>query len=71
VEGSFSFGTEGSPGWSRAMDRCECAEVAFDEVARRMKEEGLSLEEIAERTGCGRICSACLPDLRKHVCKSR
>jgi bacterioferritin-associated ferredoxin len=32
-----------------------------------MREEGLSLEEIAERTGCGRICTACLPDLRKHL----
>jgi hypothetical protein len=53
------------------MERCECAEMAFDEVARRMGEQGLSLEEVADRTGCGRICSACLPDLRKHVSKTR
>jgi NAD(P)H-nitrite reductase large subunit len=52
------------------MERCECAEVAFSEVARRMSAEGLSLEEVAERTGCGRICSACLPDLQKHLCKT-
>ena len=45
--------------------------MAFDEVARRMSEGGLSLEEVAERTGCGRICSACLPDLRKHLCRNR
>ena len=53
------------------MTRCECAEVSFDEVARRMRDEGLSLEDISQRTGCGRICSACLPDLRSHVCKRR
>ena len=56
-------------GWPRTMTRCECAEVSFDEVARRMREEGLSLEEISERTGCGRLCSACLPDLRSHLCR--
>ena len=62
----------GSPaGWPGTMTRCECAEVSFDEVARRMREEGLSLEEISERIGCGRLCSACLPDLRSHVCKRR
>jgi bacterioferritin-associated ferredoxin len=48
------------------MERCECAEMSFAEVARRMKDDGLSLEEVAERTGCGRMCSACLPDLRKR-----
>jgi bacterioferritin-associated ferredoxin len=36
-----------------------------------MHEGGLSLEEISERTGCGRLCTACLPDLRAHVGKSR
>jgi bacterioferritin-associated ferredoxin len=53
------------------MERCECAEMSFDEVSRRMRAGGLSLEEVAERTGCGRVCSACLPDLRKHLCKTR
>ena len=71
VEGSFSFKAEGSATWSRPMDRCECAEMRFEEFARRMSEEGLSFEEAAERTGCGRICSACLPDLREHVRQPR
>ena len=66
----FRFETAGNPGWSRPMDRCECAEMPFDEVARRMDEQGLSFEEVADRTGCGRMCSACLPDLRKHVRKT-
>ena len=53
------------------MTRCECAEVSFDEIARRMREAGLSLEEMGRRTGCGRLCTACLPDLRAHVGKGR
>lgn len=47
----------------RRMTRCECAGVAFAEVARRMRSEGASLDEIGARTGCGRTCQACLPDL--------
>jgi bacterioferritin-associated ferredoxin len=67
MAGGFVFDPGISPDWSRPMERCECAELSFAEVARLMREEGLSLEEIADRTGCGRICSACLPDLRKHL----
>jgi bacterioferritin-associated ferredoxin len=66
----FSVAASGSATWPPAMTRCECAEVSFDEVARRVREEGLSLEEIAERTGCGRTCTACLPDLRSHLSKT-
>jgi bacterioferritin-associated ferredoxin len=51
----------------RAMTRCECAGVTFVEVERRMREERLSLEEVTGRTGCGRTCTACLPDLRRHL----
>ena len=54
----------------RVMTRCECAEMAFAAIARLHREEGLSLEEIAHRTGCGRICTACLPDLHDFL-KSR
>ena len=61
----------GACAWRRAMERCECAELAFDEVARRIREEGASLEEMQERTGCGRLCSACLPDLRDHLARHR
>ena len=69
MEGSVSLGSH--QGWPRTMTRCECAEVSFDEIARRMREDGLSLEEMGRRTGCGRLCTACLPDLRAHVGKGR
>jgi len=69
VEGS-AVGVE-TPRWYRAMTRCECAGVPFAEVAQRMREEGLSFDQVAERTGCGRLCTACLPDLRDHVSRAR
>ena len=49
------------------MTRCECAEVSFASIARRMEEQGLTLDEACERTGCGSICTACLPDLRAQL----
>ncbi len=51
----------------RAMTRCECAELAFSAIARLHREEGLSLEEITHRTGCGSTCTACLPDLHAYL----
>ena len=57
--------------WASSMTRCECAELPFDEVARRVREEGATLEQVQERTGCGRMCSACLPDLRDHLAARR
>jgi bacterioferritin-associated ferredoxin len=53
------------------MTRCECVELPFEEVARRIREEGAALEEIQDRTGCGRLCTACLPDLRAHLARRR
>jgi bacterioferritin-associated ferredoxin len=53
------------------MTRCECAELAFDEIARRIRDQGATLEDVQERTGCGRLCSACLPDLRAHLAGRR
>ncbi len=58
-------------GWRTPMTRCECVELPFDEVARRVREDGLSLEELQDRTGCGRLCTACLPDLRAHLARRR
>jgi bacterioferritin-associated ferredoxin len=70
MEGSVGFAGGGGT-WRHVMTRCECAELAFDEVARRMREEGASLEDVQDRTGCGRLCSACLPDLRDHLARRR
>ncbi len=58
-------------GWRAPMTRCECVELLFDEIARRLREDGLSFEELQNRTGCGLLCTACLPDLRAHLARRR
>lgn len=57
----------GSPAAPRCMTRCECAGLAFGEIARRIREEGASFEDVARRTGCGSTCTACLPDLAHYL----
>ena len=57
--------------WRAPMTRCECVELPFDEIARRLREDGLSFEEVQKRTGCGLLCTACLPDLRAHLARRR
>jgi len=52
---------------SRKMTRCECAELAFSAIARLVSEQGLSLDAVIHRTGCGRTCTACLPDLHGYL----
>jgi bacterioferritin-associated ferredoxin len=51
------------------MTRCECTGVAFGEIARQLREEGRTLEEVARRTGCGGTCTACLPDLQAFLAR--
>jgi bacterioferritin-associated ferredoxin len=53
----------------RAMTRCECAEVSFEEIAQQIERERSTLEEQTRRTGCGGNCTACLPDLRRFLAK--
>jgi NAD(P)H-nitrite reductase large subunit len=55
--------------FGRAMTRCECAGLAFDEIARRVCVEGQALEAVQRETGCGYLCTACLPDLRDHLAR--
>jgi bacterioferritin-associated ferredoxin len=57
--------------WRAPMNRCECVELPFEEIARRLDEDGLTLEELQNRTGCGLLCTACLPDLRAHHARPR
>ena len=57
--------------FGRAMTRCECARLAFDEITRRVCVEGQSLEAVQRETGCGYLCTACLPDLRDHLAARR
>ena len=68
---SISLGADGVAVWARAMTLCECAELSFDEILRRMREGSLSFDETCRRIGCGRLCTACLPDLRARACKTR
>jgi hypothetical protein len=55
----------------RVMTRCECAGLPFDEIARRLGELGQGLEALQRETGCGRLCTACLPDLDAHLAARR
>ena len=59
------------PALPRAMTRCECAGVAFAEIARRMEAGGASLEIVMAESGVGRMCTACVPDLRSFVARFR
>ncbi len=46
------------------MTRCECAGLAFGEIARIADREGVEdLTMLTRRTGCAGTCTACLPDL--------
>jgi hypothetical protein len=49
------------------MTRCECAELPFEEIARRVRRDGLGVAEALTRGGCGQICTACLPDLESYL----
>jgi NAD(P)H-nitrite reductase large subunit len=50
-----------------SMTRCECAEMTFADLARRLRERGASLDALLAETGAGLLCTACLPDLRAHL----
>jgi bacterioferritin-associated ferredoxin len=56
--------------FGRVMTRCECAELPFEEIGRRLR-AGQSLESLQRETGCGRLCTACLPDLHEHLAARR
>ena len=51
----------------RAMTRCECTDITFQDLATRMDADQVGLEEICRRTECATICTACLPDLLRFV----
>jgi len=66
MERSGSFRRGGCGRLVRAMARCECAELSFAEIERRVQ-AGQPLDEVQADTGVGLLCSACLPDLREHL----
>jgi NAD(P)H-nitrite reductase large subunit len=61
---------ESSVCW-RAMTRCECTGHSFEEIARRIEALGQTLEAVQRETGCGRLCTACVPDLADHLASRR
>ena len=51
----------------RAMTRCECTGITFQEVAARMATDRVGMAEVCRRTQCGNTCTACLPDLVRFI----
>jgi bacterioferritin-associated ferredoxin len=49
------------------MTSCACTGRTFAEVEARILRDGLSLAEAESLTGCGSICTACIPDLRSYL----
>ncbi len=49
------------------MRRCECLDIGFEAIAERVSREGLSFDEMRRRTGCGSVCTACVPDLERFL----
>jgi len=47
-----------------AVTRCICHDVPFAELIGLARREGLSLEALSERTGCGTGCGSCVPYIR-------
>ncbi len=47
-----------------AVDRCVCHEVPFEDLVRLNREQGLSLEQLMDRTGCCTGCTSCEPYVR-------
>lgn len=45
------------------VTKCVCAGVAFSEWLRIKRETGATMEQMAERTGCGEGCGMCRPYL--------
>jgi bacterioferritin-associated ferredoxin len=41
--------------------------VSFSEVAALVQAEGLTVHQACDRTGCGRTCTGCLPDLEAFL----
>ena len=67
ADSQLDAGTGPQP--ARAMTRCECACLSFAEIRQKIRTEGVSLAQVARRTGCGATCTACLPDLRAFLAR--
>lgn len=52
------------------MNKCHCAQVAFETIVETAKSEGVSYQEIMERVDAGNTCTACKSYLIEY-CESR
>ncbi|EQA64826.1 hypothetical protein LEP1GSC062_2271 [Leptospira alexanderi serovar Manhao 3 str. L 60] len=52
------------------MDKCHCAQVAFETIVETAKLEGVSYQEIIERVNAGNTCTACKSYLIEY-CESK
>lgn len=60
---------EGRPrclGRGRPMSACACAGVPFRDVEGEVF-QGVPLDQVLDRTGCGRTCTSCVDDLLRHL----
>ncbi|MEL7472904.1 MAG: (2Fe-2S)-binding protein [Planctomycetota bacterium] len=44
-----------------AVDRCVCHDVTFEQLITLHRAEGLSLQQLADVTGCTTGCGTCRP----------
>jgi bacterioferritin-associated ferredoxin len=49
------------------MTACACTGRSFADVEVRIFRDRLTMAEAEELTGCGSICTACIPDLRSYL----
>jgi len=56
----------------RALTRCECAGLPFEEIARIAERERIAaFEVLCRRTGCASTCTACRGDLEAFLARRR
>ncbi|MEQ8315888.1 MAG: hypothetical protein RIE77_08425 [Phycisphaerales bacterium] len=46
------------------VERCVCFDQPFDKLLQMAREEGLTQDELSERTGCCTGCGMCKPYVR-------
>jgi bacterioferritin-associated ferredoxin len=52
------------------MTKCECLDLSFEMLTARMLRTGESPDQVMDATGCGTLCTACVPDLRAHLVRA-
>lgn len=53
------------------VDRCTCTDYTFEELLDRARRLGLTLDQLADRTGATRHCEMCEPYIREALATGR